>query len=337
MRHISVDGELAAERGRLDLVAVLSAEALGEKVPDQGLAIPEPARRGQLVVPSTTDLETALAKATTREELVAFDSMMSVLEEAGRQFDIAIDEAIRIAAFHLTGKRKLGLALLHRTNHGGDRSRSHAANVVEEGQSRLIDKDRRRRYKALARVQADLFENYLKVRSEQHEIPKEAGVLRYAAKASGKVHVKPGKRRSRERLTEALDLSPAVLDAIGRFLGEIDVCIGDAKLRCDTRLSANTVNPKQIRGRVVVSECLDPVGWLPKLVRLRANGVLEEVLVVLLVETGAPWFRGLAEQGWSCCFLTGPTTLSVAYQGARQRLFHVGFQELGAVMRSAIM
>lgn len=310
-----------------------AAEVSGNAAQVLPLAIPGPALRGQMTVPSTAQLEAALASATTPEQLASFDSIMTVLEEAGRQFEIVIDEAIRIATFHLKGKRKLGLALLQHVKHGGDRSRSHDANLADEALTRLIGKDRRRRYKALARVPAETFDNYLKVRAEQREIPKEAGALRHAAKASASVHAKP--RKGKKPKADTLALSPAILDAIRRFLGDIDVCIGDAKVRCSTRLCASTVNPKQIRGSVVVSECLDPGEWLPKLVALRTNGVLKEVLVVVRVETGAPWFRVVAEEGWSCCFLTGSTTLAVAYHGARQRLFSLGFQELGAVMRSA--
>ena len=87
-----------------------------------------------------------------------FDKMMSVLEEAGKRFKLLIDEAIRIAAFHLSGKRKLGIALLQHRAHGGDRASSQSANVLGDGPLAAIDKDRRSRFKALARIPAVAFE-----------------------------------------------------------------------------------------------------------------------------------------------------------------------------------
>ena len=71
-----------------------------------------------LLVPSSAKLGEALSRATTLAELMDFDAMMSVLEEAATRFKIAIDEAIRVAVFHLEGKRKLGLDLAQWHAHG---------------------------------------------------------------------------------------------------------------------------------------------------------------------------------------------------------------------------
>jgi len=43
-----------------------------------------------------------------------------------------------------------------------------------------------------------------------------------------------------------------------RAFGMIYVCIGEAKVKCGTQLSADTANPKLIRGKVFVSKCRDP-------------------------------------------------------------------------------
>src|SRR5678809_1166950 len=61
----------------------------GSASPGQVDALPAVIREsgaGQLVVPSSAELEVALAQASTLEDLVNFEKMVAVLKKAGEQF-----------------------------------------------------------------------------------------------------------------------------------------------------------------------------------------------------------------------------------------------------------
>lgn len=287
------------------------------------------AARGALVMPSSAQLTVALAQATTLAQLTDFDAMMSVLEEAGKQFQIAIGEAIHFAACHLQGKRKLGLALMQLVGHGGDRSSSQRASGTENALSRRIDKDRRCRYKALARVPDEVFEGYLQARAEQHMIPREAGVLRYAASAmlQGRTKRPPRTRGAKPRGVLPLP----VLDAVQRVLGDIDVCVGEAAVRCRLRAPAEAPLPQRLRGTVFVADCRDPGVLLPALAALHAGKQVREAVVVLPLTPGARWFRELFEHGWVCCFVTTSAPLLLAHLGPHYA-FAIACSEVGVVL-----
>lgn len=294
---------------------------------------PSGAQPGRFVVPSRGDLEAALAKASTVEELIDFDSMMSLLDEAARRFGIAIDEAIGIATCHLQGKRRLGLALMHHVKHGGDRTRSQHANLIDEELLRRIDKDRRSRYKALARVPQVTFEGYLKTKADRREIPKEAGALRFATKEQGD---RAPRHRRRRNLGQGRGdvpvLTAAMLDVVVRVLGEIDVCIGEADVPCRCRMQPSTVNAQRLRGNILVAECLSPDEWIQKFSRLHGSAAVGEVVVALPVMPAARWFRDLFDSGWACCFTATTPPALLAHLG-HHHAFAIACSEIGVVLR----
>ena len=301
------------------------------------LVIPERGAGRQLVVPSlpsSTQLEVALAQATTLEELVNFDKMITVLKAAAEQFRVEVVESIRVATVDLVTRRRIGTILLQVETRGGDRAKCHDDTLLEK-LLRELGKGKVKRCRAIARIAEPHFADYLKVMTDQREVPTEAGVFRHArkaTKASGKVPAKPRKAKQPKAESAAPELSRELLDAVQRCMSNIDVCIGDARVKCGKQLNADTADTKQIRGKVFVSECREPGECLPKLVKLRLAGAVEEALVILPFEPGAAWFRAVAQGEWHCCFPTGKGAL-VAYLGPKTRGFVVTFDQVGTVVR----
>jgi hypothetical protein len=291
-----------------------------------------------LVVPSSDELELALSQANTLEELVHFEKMVAVMKAAGEQFRLAIDEAIRIASFDLVTRRKIGSVLLQVDRRGGDRARAHDAPLLDRLLQEL-GRDKARRCRMIARLEEPHFGDYLKLMTDQHEVPTEAGVLRHArkvAKANGTTRAKPRRTQKPKAVLAALKLSPSILNCVERVLGAIDVCVGDADVECRLRLQTDTAHLKQLQGTVFVAECLYPADWLPKLAALRRSARVDDVLVALPAETSAQWFKGLmdGQDEWACCFPTGVLPpLILAYLGHREG-FKAACAEIGPIVRS---
>jgi hypothetical protein len=87
-------------------------------------------------------------------------------------------------------------------------------------------------------------------------------------------------------------------------LGQIDVCVGDAKVKCGVRRSPDTLKAKELRGNLLVAECIDPRTWLPKLAQLRRDGGADQIVVALPAETASLWFKAAQADAWCWCFVT---------------------------------
>jgi hypothetical protein len=234
----------------------------------------------------------ALERSTTSEQLADFDRMMAVLEEASARFGVLIEEAIRIAAFQLSGKRKLGLALLQSSIHGGDRARSQTANLLGSSATAAIDKDRRRRYKALARIPEDAFTGYLRAKSEKKEIPKEAGALRWVS-ATG-----PAPRPARPKTHRGGGAAPLPANLLAecvRHLGNVDVLVGKAKCPASLQLAGLKDLVKKARGRVLIVDTDSPVDAVRCVAGLVRSGRIEEALVVLPRDINHAWLAAMSE------------------------------------------
>jgi hypothetical protein len=271
----------------------------------------------------------ALERSTTIEQLADFDRMMAVLEEASARFGFLIEEAIRIASFQLSGKRKLGLALLQSSIHGGDRARSQTANLLGGGAQAAIDKDRRRRYKALARIPEDAFTGYLRAKSEKKEIPKEAGALRWVS-AAGQARKSS---RPKTRLGEsATPVSASLLAECVRCLGSVDVLVGKAKCPASLQLDGLKDLVKKARGRVLIVDTETPVEAIRCVAGLVRAGRIEEALVVLPRDIDHAWLAAASEDRWSCCIPRDVASPIVGHIGGRARGFALVFSQCGVVL-----
>ena len=290
------------------------------------------AGHGVLMVPSSAALQEALDRSTTIEQLADFDRMMSVLDEAGKRFKLLVDEAIRVATFQLNGKRKLGLALMEHVGHGGYRARSQTANLLGEGALAGIDKDRRSRYKALARIPEDAFAAYLNAKVEKREIPKEAGVIRWVSLSRSAPKVRKGRIRSTAVTKGPTSLPTEIVEACLRCLGGVDVLIGKAKVKAPVRLDANENLSEKLRGKVLVLETAAPEVAIRSVATQRLAGAIQEAVVVLPRDIDHEWFAALGEGPWSCCVPREPGSPIVAHIGGRAHGFALVFAQFGVVL-----
>ena len=285
----------------------------------------------KLVVPSSAELELALQNSSTLEDLISFERMVSVLKKAGEQFRVVREEAIRIATCDINTQRKIGTLLLQVDRRGGDGAKSHADSLLK----RLLDelgKNKVKRYRAIARIDEAHFTGYLKLVAEQHEVPTEAGAFRHArrlAAAAKSPRLRKAKKSKIEPATR--EISPSILDAVQRALGPIDVCIGDAKVKCEVRLKANTAKDTEMRGRVLVSHCVEPGQCLTKLADMKRKGAIDEAIVALPRDIDAQWWSALSAGAWSLCVPTERGSPIVAHIGGHARGFALVFATLGVV------
>lgn len=284
-----------------------------------------------LLVPSSEDLALVVASANTVEHLVEVSNMLAAMLKAAEQLEVAVTDAIRLAAAHLRARRKLGLLMLQLGHQGRIRTESQRANLCGGALSDIVDKDQASRCRKLARVPEDAFESYLATAEAQHTIPREAAVIRLLRKPPTSSHRPRGSRRGQK---DELSLNAAVVDAVVRCLGEIDVLVGKASTRSTEQIVPSAAVPKGLRGAVLVAECGDPEEWLPTLLRLRTKGTVDDVVVVLPADPSAKWFRHMAD-GWCCCFLRGERPILLAHRGLHARSFDLVMREHGVVLRAA--
>lgn len=321
-RRIVVQGEIAAEAR--DAQSILQTSVVG------------PTASGELIIPSDAQFEKFLEDADDIERLTGLQKLTAAHKDVAIRCGLAFDESMRLAIRRLRVERKLGAELQHVVHRGGHGSKSSGVTSIRGGASEGlpagITKQAAARFRKLAAIPDATFISYLACARKRHTSPSASGAIDYAEKADGS---KPGHSKTTLKAPKPADfvgLSPTLLEAVQGFLPDISVCIGDAKVRCGTRLTASTASPRQIRGIVLVAECLHPGEWLRLLVKLRESCHINETVVVLPGATGTSWFKALGEDGWRCFFPTGEDRLFLAYLGPRTHGFAVTFGQHGLVM-----
>ena len=303
------------------------------------LVIPAPSADGQLVLPSRAELELILAKAETCEDIAGFERMAAACADLARHCEHLKSRLAEFNILRLRSRRRLGIVLMQTDRRGGDRAKWLGATLLEDGLPPGVDPTMGKKCRKLARIPETVVEEYFRVMVGHGLVPSEAGAFRFAAKAAkanGKVPAKPRKAKKPKTESDAMVLSTTLLEVVQRALGQVDVCVGAAKVDCKVSLEPDTFQEKQLRGNVFVSECPYPAEWLPKFAKLRRKTGINEVLVVLPADTSAPWFKDLmeSEDEWACCFLTGvQPPILLAHLGPHGR-FKATCREVGAIVRS---
>ncbi len=279
-------------------------------------------------LPSMARLEGLLVSTADAEALTRLRSFAAAHEDVARHCRLAYEEFARLAVFRLRVERKLGATLMLVVRRGGHRPRSTGLTNADDG--RLppgVTKQMAAKYRQLARIDEAVFDAYLRHVVDLRCPPSANGARAFAA-ARGTA---PGPAAAR-RHPPLPPLPPAVLDAVHRFLGRVDVTVArDAAGPAGA--AATALQLRTLRGRVLVAGCRDPGFWLPRLAMTRLQGATTEVVVALPAATGERWFRHLGDSDWSTCFVTASPPLLVAYHGPRRSLFGLAFRSLGTVLR----
>lgn len=329
------DGALPEFRARESRRQVDRESERVENGNDDGLlpavARPTPPSGG---VPSAAALARVLEETTDVETLRCLHEQAAVWEEAGARLKLAQEEVVRIAEFRIRIERKMGEQLAQTVHRGGHGSNSRSASSKSGGSSAPlpsgINWSASWRYRRLATIREDRFEEYLALARAQLRVPSARGVVVFAAEA--RTENAPREARKPRSVKATVPLSKNLTDAVQRLL-TVDVCVGGrSRLMVAARtVGADLIHVKQLEGAVFVAECPDPRAWLAALAAARTRGRVAEAVVVLPAATAEPWFKLLDEGGWSCCFVRGSTTV-VAYHGKRTHGFRLAFSELGAVL-----
>jgi hypothetical protein len=269
------------------------------------------------------------------DSLVDLEKAAASLLDLAKRQDIVQAKLFEVAEWHLRVKRKLGRVLMQTVSPGGDRSRLQAATLLPGGLPDGIDKFAARRCRKLAEIEDSAFEEYLLQVQRSTRIPSAAGATAFAFR--NKRSPSPQKRGRKKPRPDSgeLEVSSHVLDAIERCLGNIDVCVGRAKVRCLKRVEGARLASADAQGTVFVTARVDEEVWLNKFVELKRSARCEQVVVLLPAETSATWFRHFSGARWHLCFLTDsrePTL--VAYIGKRSEAFFAVMHEYGVVLGS---
>jgi hypothetical protein len=281
----------------------------------------------QLALPASGELERMLSEREDGNSLVDLEKAAASLLDLAKRQDLAKQQLFELAEWHLRVKRKLGGVLLQVDGRGGSRAKAQAA--------LLLDRSAARRLRHLARIAVSDWDAYLVRARSVGRIPSGEGALRFAKPKSHSAVPKRMKSTKSNSGAWGVEVSSQVLDAIERCLGNIDVCVGSAKVSCSKRVVGAKLTATDIQGTVLVAARVDAEVWLNKFVELKRSAQCEQLVILLRAETSASWFRHFSCARWHLCFLAEsyePTL--VAYIGKRSEAFFAAMHEHGVVLGS---
>jgi len=278
----------------------------------------------------------ALEAANDLTSLQDLHAGLAALEKAAKDYDVAFEQLLAIAANRLRVERKIG-QFLHQTLHRGrTRKASHDASIAGQTSSERLPKwfnwSKSSRYQRVAGVPPELFEEYLTDASANRKLPTRQGLLRAhgdqtTAKRSRNVKIQVVPKENLDRVWSVISATMEVSVAVGV----------EAKLvNATDNLPYADVKLSQLRGNVVVRADDRIEDLLMTLHAAKTRRHVSQVVVVIHATTRESWFRLLDQQGWTCCFVSGGTLAGatiVAYLGEQCASIGSALAALGAVMR----
>lgn len=303
-------------------------------------AIQEASAVGQLAVPSSVELDVILARAETGDDIAGVERMAAACIDLAKHCDQLKGRLAEFSILRLRSRRRLGLVLLQTDRRGGDRSKWLGATLLDRGLPRGVDPTTAKKCRNLARMRDEVIEAYFTRAAASGKVPSESGALRFAAGVpweNGNERAKQRRaRKSKPAAGGALIVPPEILDSLQRLFGDIDVCVGEAKVKCRSKQNASTLREKDLHGSVLILQCHDPASWLPKLAQMRRSSKIDEAVVILPADTAALWFKDLVTDDWVLCFpCSVQPALLLAHLG-HHHLFAVKFAEIGSIVRPYI-
>jgi len=284
-------------------------------------------------VPSSSEMELMLAGASDGDSLADLASATAALVDVARRQDVARQQLIEIAEWHMKVKRKLGLLLLQGECRGGDRTKCQAATLPNGGRPGGLNASAAKRCRQLARISEPVFEGYLTRAKSGQSLPSEAGVIRFAKSpvgAQGEVRKPPRRVKSGDG---NIEVGEEALDAVQRCLGDIDVCIGKAKVECRRRYSAANWVEAEVSGIALVSVQDGKADWLARAAEWIRAAKCDQVVVLLAEGLDASALSAFSEASWQLCLIAEPCPSGVvAYIGSRREAFFAAMHEHGLVV-----
>lgn len=280
---------------------------------------------GGLVVPSSAQMELMLAQCNDAESLTNLEKAAAALQAFARRHDAMKSQLAEISAFHMRARRKLGVLLSQTVKRGGDRSKLHSGTLLDGALLKSITRNTSSRFQRLAGIPEDVFEHFLR---ENIEKGKETS-LRSALQLAQPAKAVSVKTRSPKARTDAGGIPGAVLECVGRALGDIDLCVGPRVVKCSKHITPGILKDGDLRGVVFMAECHEPGHWLPTLLARRKAGKLDQVAVLVGLEPCSVWFRDALRGSWQFGALPDAACL-IAHHG-RPEAFRAAMHEMGGV------
>ena len=283
-----------------------------------------------VVVPSTEQFQLVRAEAKETGRTQELHRMVAAWQAAASKCHLAFEELVRLAVFRLQVERDLGTHLAQTVRHGGDRARSSRSILLEDGGlPNYVSPNQSAAYQALAAIPEDVFQGYVETARGKRKIPSSRGARAFAEPR------KSAAARAKKPSTASVSsraLSPQLIDACVRCLGDINVLVGKAKVKAALTIEAKGDLTKKARGKVLVVEAPFSEASLRSVTKLRIGGVIEEAIVVLPREINPAWFPVFGDGQWAICFPSDPGSPIVAHIGSHARGFSLVFSEVGVVM-----
>ena len=289
---------------------------------------------GQLALPTRSELELMLQSSVGGDSLADLEKAAATLLDVAKRQDLVQDKLVEIAEWHLRVKRKLGVLLAQTSSRGGIRAKAQPAPLLNGGLPPGLDRSVARRCRQLARIANTDWDAYLESTRALSRMPSAQGALKFGRPKASSAVSRRSVRKKTKSASGNIEVSPHVLDAIERCLGEIDICVGDADVKCRRRVPGARLTGDDLQGTVIFSARVDPGVWLKKLVELRQCSQCRQVVVLLPTEPGFNWLNHFSGAPWHLCFLAGSDEpVVVAFIGVRTEGFFAAMHEHGLVVR----
>jgi hypothetical protein len=299
----------------------LEVDAMQEMVP-----LRLPAKGGCIAVPPNGDLALLREEARKAGTLSDLRNLIAAWQVVAERCDLVFDEMMRLAVFRLEVERDLG-AQLAQTVKRGRPKRMAPGGTFETSLPEGISRQQSSAYQKLAAIPLESFERYLETVRGARKLPTSKGARSFAYQPTAEV------RRLSSRKVKAqgrVVLSPDLLDACVRLLGEIDVVIGSVPVKAGSSVRPSDLS-RSAKGSVLVVGVPNPADVLQRLAQLRERSLIDDAIVALPRDIDAGWMPALRFGPWSLCVPAKLGSPIIAHIGGHRHGFALVFAELGVV------
>ncbi len=277
-----------------------------------------------IIVPSSEQFALMRAEAKAAGKLKDLRKLAAAWQAVAEKCDLAFEELFRLAVFRLEVERDLGMQLAQTIRRGGDRTNYPRGSLLPDG----VTWKQSAGYQNLAAIPEDVFRAYVERSRGAERTPSSRGARAFAGARSAKTHRAP---RPKKAPASDVVLSPKLLEACVRCLGDIDVMVGKVKAKAAVCFAELGELTKTAQGKWLVVGAADPTGSVRRVVELRESGRIEEAIVALPRDIDAAWWSSLSTGQWSICVPSERGSPIVAHIGGHVRGFSLVFAALGVV------
>jgi len=282
--------------------------------------------RSKLVFPYSRAPRSSRCRSwTTKASKSASSETIAAWQALAEKVDLAFEELLRLAVFRLEVERELGAQLAQVVRSGPRRKLSPGMTNSTDGIPDGITRNQSAAYQKLAAIPEEVFRGYVEKSREIRKVPSSAGARRFARPST------PRRASPRKRPVPAI-IPDALLEACVRCLGDIDVLVGNTKVKASKRAAGLSGLATAARGSVLVADGVDAADELSTVARLWLSGRINEAIVALPRDIDASWWATVRPGPWSLCIPPDRGAPIIAHIGGRAHGFALVFAAFGVVV-----